>query len=135
MEDQCWGISSDGSKNSYKKMKSGYCEPLKESDNVIIYINMTKGELSFNINGKDKGVAFTDLDLKSGQFYLLVDLFGSTSVQILNEQVVFQFEEDPVDFKEGYSALYSKFSEMKKQKDINENQSQEAALQHDVEIK
>ena len=135
MEDQCWGISSDGSKNSFKKMKGGYCEPLKEGDDIVLEINMTKGELSYNINGINKGVAFPNIDFKSGHFYLLIDLFGSTSIQILNDKVTFDFEEDPVDFQQGYASLYSKFCQMKMEKDKNEKDSADAAIQHDIEIK
>ena len=78
-----------------------------------------------NVKGKSRGL-ITYVKDRSGH-----DMRYAIDASKIEKELGFK---PSVDFKEGYAALYSKFSQMKKEKDNNESISREASIQHGIEI-
>jgi hypothetical protein len=56
--------------------KKYYCEPLRSGDVVGLLLDMVSGEIRFEVNGVDKGVAVTHPELKNGIFFTQVTLYS-----------------------------------------------------------
>ena len=60
-----------------------YGKPFKNSGYVGVYLNMTKGQLSFALNGEFLGVAFEDEELKKGPLYAAVSLLHKAGCKLV----------------------------------------------------
>lgn len=54
---------------------------------IGVLLNLTRGQLSFSINGENQGTAFSCDDLKQGPFYPAVTLREGCFVEIVKEDI------------------------------------------------
>lgn len=77
-----WAISDSG-QIRHGKIWDDYTVELKRGDLITCVINRTKGQLTFEINGVEGGVAYSDLKLKNLELYPAVSLMRDAKVSFV----------------------------------------------------
>lgn len=94
--DGCYGFRSDGSKAQYGQNQAKFLEEKWDTDEKLwLKVDFTNDAVSFNTGNNwkagTKGDAFTNVDLKSGAFKILIALQGNgDSVKIMNTGIKYE---------------------------------------------